>query len=99
LYQILPPSIVTRLNADEKDISFTIPSATIYFIDIVKFSDYSASLTPQESMGNLSLIFSSFDEELAKDTQLIKIKLIGDVYMAAGGLFAPDAAAERPPAR
>jgi class 3 adenylate cyclase len=45
-------------------------------------------------MGNLSLIFSSFDEELANYPQLIKIKLIGDVYMSAGGLFTPEAAPE-----
>jgi class 3 adenylate cyclase len=94
LFQILPRGIVVRLNAGEKDISFTIPSATVSFIDIVKFSEYSSNLTPQDIMGNLSLIFCSFDEELAKHSQLIKIKLIGDVYMSAGGLFTPDAAPE-----
>jgi PAS domain S-box-containing protein len=94
LFQILPRGIVVRLNAGEKDISFTILSATISFIDIVKFSEYSSNLTPQDIMGNLSLIFSSFDEELAKHPQLLKIKLIGDVYMSAGGLFTPDSAPE-----
>jgi PAS domain S-box-containing protein len=90
LYQILPRDIVARLNACEKDISFSIPSATIIFIDIVKFSEYAADLTPQEIMGNLSLIFCGFDEALVQYPMLIKIKLIGDVYMAAGGLFNPD---------
>ncbi|KAK8852556.1 hypothetical protein M9Y10_017543 [Tritrichomonas musculus] len=90
LYQILPRSIVVRLNQGEKDISFTVPSATIMFIDIVKFSDYAASLTPQEIMGNLSLIFAGFDESITQYEMLTKIKLIGDVYMCAGGLFTPD---------
>jgi class 3 adenylate cyclase len=90
LYQILPRNIVSRLNAGEKDISFSIPSATIMFIDIVKFSEYAANLTPQEIMGNLSLIFCTFDEACVKYPLLIKIKLIGDVYMCAGGLFDPD---------
>jgi class 3 adenylate cyclase len=94
LFQILPRDIVVRLNAGEKDISFSIPTATICFIDLVKFSEYSSNLTPPEIMGNLSLIFTSFDEELAKHPQLIKIKLIGDVYMGAGGLFTPEAAPE-----
>jgi PAS domain S-box-containing protein len=93
LYQILPRGIVTRLNAGEKDISFSIPSATVMFIDIVKFSEYAESLTPQEIMGNLALVFSGFDGKIAGYDRLIKIKLIGDVYMAAGGLFDP----ERPP--
>ncbi|KAK8842310.1 hypothetical protein M9Y10_025887 [Tritrichomonas musculus] len=90
LYQILPRSIVVRLNQGEKDISFTVPSATIMFIDIVKFSDYASSLTPQEIMGNLSLIFAGFDEAITKYELLTKIKLIGDVYMCAGGLFTPE---------
>ena len=87
LYQILPKDIVFRLNRGEKDISFTIPHASIIFIDIVKFSEYAASLTPQEIMGNLSIIFAAFDQEIAKYPKMTKIKLIGDVYMAAGGLF------------
>jgi PAS domain S-box-containing protein len=90
LYQILPRDIVARLNAGEQDISFQVPSATIMFIDIVKFSEYATNLTPQEIMGNLSLIFAGFDESTAKHPLLIKIKLIGDVYMSAGGLFNPD---------
>jgi class 3 adenylate cyclase len=91
LFQILPRDIVARLNAGEKDISFSIESATIMFIDIVQFSEYAANLTPQEIMGNLSEIFAGFDEACSKYPLLLKFKLIGDVYMCAGGLFAPDA--------
>ncbi|EAX96158.1 Adenylate and Guanylate cyclase catalytic domain containing protein [Trichomonas vaginalis G3] len=87
LYQIHPKDIVVRLNRGEKDISFTIPQATIFFIDIVKFSVYSSSLTPGEIMSNLSLVFSTFDKIVSKYDQITKIKLIGDVYMAAAGLF------------
>jgi PAS domain S-box-containing protein len=89
LFQILPRDIVVRLNSGEKDISFTVPSASIIFIDIVKFSEYTLNLTPQEIMGNLSMIFETYDQLISKYQQLTKIKLIGDVYMAAGGLFAP----------
>jgi len=90
LFQILPRNIVTRLNQGEKDISFTVPSATIMFIDIVKFSEYASRLTPQEIMGNLSMIFAAFDSHIENFPMLLKIKLIGDVYMCAGGLFNPD---------
>lgn len=90
LYQILPRSIVVRLNQGEKDISFTVESATIMFIDIVKFSEYAATLTPQEIMKNLSLIFAGFDELIINYELITKIKLIGDVYMCASGLFSPD---------
>ncbi|OHS99621.1 Adenylate and Guanylate cyclase catalytic domain containing protein [Tritrichomonas foetus] len=87
LYQILPRGIVFRLNQGEKDISFTVPSSTIMFVDIVKFSEYASTLTPQEIMCNLSYVFSTFDTTIPHYDELIKIKLIGDVYMAAGGLF------------
>ena len=90
LYQILPRSIVTRINQGEKDISFSVPSATIGFIDIVKFSEYAALLTPEQIMGNLSTVFAAFDKILEKYPLVIKIKLIGDVYMYAGGLFTPE---------
>ncbi|EAX87032.1 Adenylate and Guanylate cyclase catalytic domain containing protein [Trichomonas vaginalis G3] len=87
LYQILPKDIVVRLNRGETDISFTIPSATIFFIDIVKFSNYAATLTPSEIMANLSLVFATFDKIVAEYPIITRIKLIGDVYMAAAGLF------------
>jgi guanylate cyclase len=88
LNQILPPDIIRRLNDGESDISFSVPSATIMFIDIERFSAYAASLTPNDIMANLSLIFAAFDEACAKYSLLLKIKVIGDIYMCAGGLFA-----------
>jgi PAS domain S-box-containing protein len=90
LYEILPRDIVNRLNQGEKDISFVVESATLMFIDIQKFSDYAANLTPQEIMGNLSQIFNGFDTILKKYPLVTKIKLIGDVYMCGAGLFTPD---------
>jgi PAS domain S-box-containing protein len=90
LYEILPRDIVNRLNQGEKDITFVVPSATLMFIDIQKFSAYTAKLSPQEIMGNLSLIFSGFDGLLLKYPLITKIKLIGDVYMCGAGLFTPD---------
>ncbi|EAY02213.1 Adenylate and Guanylate cyclase catalytic domain containing protein [Trichomonas vaginalis G3] len=90
LYQILPRDIVLQINRGEKDISFTVPSASIVFIDVVKFSDYSSSLIPQEIMSNLSFYFNTLDTIMTKFELLTKIKLIGDIYMAAGGLFNPE---------
>jgi class 3 adenylate cyclase len=57
---------------------------------LVQFSEYAVNLTPQQIMGNLSLIFCAFDEACVKYPLLMKIKLIGDVYMCAGGLFDGD---------
>lgn len=90
LFHILPRDIVSRINSGEKDVSFTVQSASIIFTDVVKFSEYASSLSPQEIMGSLSLLFAAFDS-CAKNYNLItKIKLIGDIYMAAAGLFSAD---------
>ena len=60
------------------------------FIDIVRFSDYTANLNPAQIMTNLSTIFFAFDNACKQYASITKIKLIGDVYMAAGGLFNKD---------
>ena len=90
LYQILPRAIVQRLNSGETEITFTVPMATVIFIDIVKFSEYSATLSPSQIMEHLSIIFAKFDNICTKYPLITKIKLIGDVYMAAAGLFNPE---------
>jgi len=90
LFQILPRDIIVRLNQGEKEITFVVPHASIMFIDIVKFSEYTVSLTPQEIFGNLSMLFGAFDESILKYPLITKIKLIGDVYMCAAGLFSND---------
>jgi class 3 adenylate cyclase len=90
LYEILPRDIVNRISQGEKDITFVVPSATLSFMDIQKFSVYAATLSPQEIMGNLSLIFNGFDNLLPKYPLITKIKLIGDVYMCGSGLFSPE---------
>jgi PAS domain S-box-containing protein len=94
LFQILPRSIVIRLSQGETDISFSVPQASIIFVDVVKFSEYSALLSPPEIMGNLSKLFATFDAAAKKYSLLTKIKLIGDIYMAASGLFAGE---DQPP--
>jgi PAS domain S-box-containing protein len=97
LFAILPRSIVARIDAGATDVTFVVPLASVMFIDIIKFSEFSKALTPQQILGTLAAIFGSFDERLAKWPMITKIKLIGDVYMCAAGLFddaSPPAAAE-----
>lgn len=87
LNQILPPSIVLKIANGEKNISLTIPIATIMFADIVQFSRFSYSLSPQSILGMLSEVFDNFDKHIVKYSSLTKIKIIGDIYMCAAGLF------------
>jgi PAS domain S-box-containing protein len=86
LYAIIPRSIVARMKAGT-DPTFVVDIASIMFIDIIKFSEFSRNLTPEQIMGTLASIFGSFDARIARWGLVTKIKLIGDVYMCASGLF------------
>jgi class 3 adenylate cyclase len=75
------------LASGENDVTFVVPEASVMFIDIIKFSEFSSTLTPGQIMGTLAAIFGSFESRLTKWKTVTKIKLIGDVYMCAAGLF------------
>jgi PAS domain S-box-containing protein len=90
LVQILPKDIIVRLDRGDKDISFSVPSSTIVFMEIEKFSNYSADMSPAELMKNLGEVFTAYDKLVPKFPLILEIKLIGDDYMAAAGLFNPE---------
>lgn len=90
LEQIMPPKVLMMLKEGKSEISFSVPSATVIFVDIVNFSGFSVNLSPQQIMGTLSTLFGAFDVWIQKYPLITKIKLIGDIYMAACGLFDTD---------
>ncbi|OHT15784.1 Adenylate and Guanylate cyclase catalytic domain containing protein [Tritrichomonas foetus] len=87
LASILPPNLVSRVQSGEKNISFSVPSASILFMDIVEFTPWCASGTAAGVMSTLNLMYKYFDSALSHGKTLTKIKCIGDCYMAAGGIF------------
>ena len=87
LSTILPPSLVNRVQEGEKNISFSVQSATIIFSDIVNFTPWCGSLSPEKVMSTLNILFKELDSVLETKTTMTKIKCIGDCYMAAGGIF------------
>jgi class 3 adenylate cyclase len=87
LKSILPPSLVPRVQAGEKNISFAVSSASIVFIDIVSFTPWCGSSNADKVMTTLNNMFKRFDANCNKYTTMTRIKCIGDCYMAAGGVF------------
>jgi class 3 adenylate cyclase len=87
LATILPPSLVARVQAGEKNISFAVQSASISFIDIVEFTPWCGSLPATTVMSTLNGLFKKFDELVGSRSTMTKIKCIGDCYMCAGGIF------------
>jgi class 3 adenylate cyclase len=87
LKSILPPSLVPRVQAGEKNISFAINSATIVFMDIVSFTPWCGSSTAERAMMTLNRLFKKLDINCGEQPTMTKIKCIGDCYVAAGGVF------------
>jgi class 3 adenylate cyclase len=87
LKSILPPSLVPRVQAGEKNISFAVASASIVFMDIVSFTPWCGSSTADKVMMTLNALFKKFDSNCGKQPTMTRIKCIGDCYVAAGGVF------------
>ena len=85
LNSILPSSIAARLKAGEEVIANSFGAATVLFADIVGFTHFSASQSPEAVVSQLNELFMTFDEVVARHGGE-KIKTIGDAYMAAAGL-------------
>ncbi|EAX87204.1 Adenylate and Guanylate cyclase catalytic domain containing protein [Trichomonas vaginalis G3] len=87
LASILPPMLVQRVQAGEKNISFSVQSATVLFLDVVEFTPWCGSHDAQYVMRMLNIMFKEFDAITNAHKTMTKIKCIGNCYMAAGGIF------------
>jgi len=90
LLNILPRPIADRLKQGETIIADSFAEVTVLFTDFVAFTKLSSSVPPKVLVGRLNDIFSTFDQ-LCEQHGLEKIKMIGDAYMAVGGLPTPRA--------
>jgi PAS domain-containing protein len=87
LASILPPSLVPLVQAGEVNISFSVQSASVLFIDIVEFTPWCASNSASVVMSSLNALYRELDAICGSKAKLSKIKCIGDCYMAAAGIF------------
>ncbi len=85
LLNILPPSIAKQLQQESGAIAERFEAVTILFADLVKFTELSTRVSPQELVSILNTIVCSFDL-LTEKHGLEKIKTIGDAYLVAGGV-------------
>jgi adenylate cyclase len=90
LLNVLPASIVARLDAGEKRIADGHDEVAVLMADLVGFTAAASSLTPAELVDDLNELFTRFDEAAMRHG-VEKIKTIGDAYMAVGGLDAGSA--------
>lgn len=83
---VLPDSIAARLRAQpEKRIADHIEQASILFADLEGFATAAHSESPEKVVAYLDELVRAFDE-MCERHGAEKIKMMGDAYMAAGGL-------------
>lgn len=82
---LIPPSIHGRLVLGKEELlAETVQDATVMFVDLVKFSEWSAQIPPQRVVRLLNKVFSEFDR-LVRRYGLCKIGTQGDSYLVLGG--------------
>ncbi|KWR75039.1 adenylate/guanylate cyclase domain-containing protein [Cupriavidus sp. IDO] len=98
LLNVLPSPIAERLKLRTDLIAAGPPDViadkfrevSVLFADLVQFTRFSPSMSPERLVAVLNEIFADFDN-IADSRGLEKIKTIGDAYMAAAGLPVPAA--------
>ncbi|MDA1098418.1 MAG: adenylate/guanylate cyclase domain-containing protein [Proteobacteria bacterium] len=88
LLNILPRKAAQVLKTRAGVIAEQYDDVSVLFADIVNFTPYSSTVSPDQLVTKLNEIFFRFDE-LTERYGLEKIKTIGDAYMVVGGLPEP----------
>jgi len=83
LLKLMPAHAIRKLKKGQTVIE-KYDMVTIYFSDIVGYTQMSSGMTPAEVMKMLNDLYSRFDIEAAKHG-IYKVETIGDAYIAVAG--------------
>ncbi|MFC1745332.1 adenylate/guanylate cyclase domain-containing protein [Candidatus Riflebacteria bacterium] len=85
LLNILPKKVVRQLKDTGKSEPQTFEDVTVYFSDIVGFTDKSTTIKPKVLISELNEMFTVFDR-IMENNNCERIKTIGDAYLAVCGM-------------
>jgi adenylate cyclase len=86
---LLPENVIHDLMSKGKHTPETHENVSILFSDFVGFTSITSQLSPDFLIEELTEIFTAFDE-IAERNHAMRIKTIGDAYMATTGLGKKD---------
>ncbi|XP_032217783.1 uncharacterized protein LOC5517355 [Nematostella vectensis] len=85
LSAMFPRSVAETLKLGEKVPSEHFDSVTVFFSDIVDFTNMCAMISPMSVTQMLNDVYSVFDDHIEK-YDVYKVETIGDAYMVVSGL-------------
>ena len=85
LYDNFPKPVADQLRSGRKVEPESHSCVSIFFSDIVGFTDISSKLTPMKVSNMLDRLYNSFDD-LSRTHDVFKIETIGDAYLAVTNL-------------
>eukprot|EP00931_Biecheleriopsis_adriatica_P087343 TRINITY_DN6182_c0_g2_i2.p1 TRINITY_DN6182_c0_g2~~TRINITY_DN6182_c0_g2_i2.p1 ORF type:complete len:613 (-),score=112.54 TRINITY_DN6182_c0_g2_i2:30-1868(-) len=89
LNRMLPPMVSSTLLQGKAIEPQLFSHVTVFFSDIVGFTDIASHVKPREICAFLNKLYTVMDE-CAANVGVYKIETIGDAYMAVGGLQDPN---------